>query len=300
MGDDKNPTPLSSSGPIVSVQKMGLSDGRTDYFVSIRVGDRQVHPHVFREEFKAAYHVALYNWLLNGSGEEPDILAFDEDDWPARVEEVNASGDGEAAIIECLTAGKAFVFDPSTNFMHADDGTVEGGIRYVPEDSPISNPGPVAWMHPTADWAHVSYDKVDVHCLNVGPRPVPLYLHPTTPSTSLRVTGFRGNPLRVVLSSGDEATISQKLVDAFASPSPFERHPDDVAVDQFAVAMKAKLAMKRDQGLGGWDDPKQCHIDYLMQLLREQLQSRAVIDPVDIGNLAMMIHNRPETPSHGR
>ena len=41
-------------------------------------------------------------------------------------------GDGEASIIECLAAGKPFVFDPATNFLHADDGTVEGGIRYMP------------------------------------------------------------------------------------------------------------------------------------------------------------------------
>ncbi|KQY22562.1 hypothetical protein [Rhizobium sp. Root483D2] len=42
------------------------------------------------------------------------------------------------------------------------------------------------------------------------------------PAPKLRVTGFRGNPLRVVLSNGDEATVTQKLVDAFASPSPFD------------------------------------------------------------------------------
>lgn len=47
-----------------------------------------------------------------------------------------------------------------------------------------------------------------------------------SPADQLRVTGFRGNPLRVVLSSGDEATVTQKLIDAFASPSPFDL-PDD-------------------------------------------------------------------------
>lgn len=120
------------------------------------------------------------------------------------------------------------------------------------------------------------------------------------PQSNLRVTGFRGNPLRVVLSSGDEASVSQKLIDSFASPSPFEQHPDDVAVDRFAAAMKAKLARKRAEGVGGWDDPEQCHIDYLVHLLAEQIHSRAVIDPVDIGNFAMMIFNRGETPSHGR
>jgi antitoxin component HigA of HigAB toxin-antitoxin module len=48
----------------------------------------------------------------------------------------NAAGDGEAEIIECLSAGKPFVFDPATNFLHADDGGApDGGIKYAPVDS---------------------------------------------------------------------------------------------------------------------------------------------------------------------
>jgi hypothetical protein len=66
----------------VSVLPMQLSGGRTDFFVSIQAGERVVTPHVFREEYKAAYHVALYDWLLNG-GTEPDLMAFGPDDWPA-------------------------------------------------------------------------------------------------------------------------------------------------------------------------------------------------------------------------
>lgn len=92
-----------------------------------------------------------------------------------------------------------------------------------------------------------------------------------------------------------------------ASPPPQEHvlpigenHPDALAVDRFAAAMKTKLAKKRAEGVGGWDDPEQCHIDYLAHRLAEQIHSRAVLDPVDIGNFAMMIFNRGETPSHGR
>lgn len=81
---DKTTEAQTPSSPVVAVQTMRLSDGRADYYVSIKVGDRQVHPHVFRQEFKAAYHVALYDWLLNG-GTEPDLLAFDEGDWPAQT-----------------------------------------------------------------------------------------------------------------------------------------------------------------------------------------------------------------------
>jgi hypothetical protein len=68
--------------PVVSIKKMRKSGDEADYFVSIRVGDRDVTPHRFTEEYKAAYHVALYDWLLNG-GDEPDLMAFGPEDWPA-------------------------------------------------------------------------------------------------------------------------------------------------------------------------------------------------------------------------
>lgn len=72
----------------VSVREMKLSPGadgepRSDFFVSIKVGDREVTPHMFRERFKSEYHVALYDWLLNG-GDEPELMAFSENEWPAR------------------------------------------------------------------------------------------------------------------------------------------------------------------------------------------------------------------------
>ena len=37
---------------------------------------------------------------------------------------------------------------------------------------------PVAWLHPTANWSHVDYDRVRMHCGNDGPLPVPLYAAP--------------------------------------------------------------------------------------------------------------------------
>ncbi|QRM44014.1 hypothetical protein [Rhizobium sp. BG4] len=78
-------------------------------------------------------------------------------------------------------------------------------------------------------------------------------------------------------------------------------HPDDIAVDRFAAAMKEKLAEKRNEGFSGWCDPTQCPIDYLTAKLAEQIHSRPVLDPVDIGNFAMMIFNRPgEVPDRGR
>lgn len=69
------------------------------------------------------------------------------------------------------------------------------------------------------------------------------------------------------------------------------QHPDDIAVDSFAVAMKAKLAKKRAEGRGGWSDKSQCTAEFLSQLLRGHVDKG---DPVDVGKLAMMLHQRGE------
>lgn len=68
-------------------------------------------------------------------------------------------------------------------------------------------------------------------------------------------------------------------------------HPDDVAVDEFAAVMKDKLAKKRAEGRGGWEDKSQCTAEFLSSLLREHV---AKGDPVDVANLAMMLHQRGE------
>ncbi|TWD58148.1 hypothetical protein FB480_101903 [Agrobacterium vitis] len=68
-------------------------------------------------------------------------------------------------------------------------------------------------------------------------------------------------------------------------------HSDDIAVDQFAAAMKAKLAAKRAEGRGGWDDKNECSNEFLSLLLREHVDKG---DPLDVMNFAMMIHQRGE------
>ena len=57
------------------VNPMRLSDGRTDYFVTIECEGRVVTPHAFRDRWKADYEVAHWNYIFNG-GEEPDLMAF--------------------------------------------------------------------------------------------------------------------------------------------------------------------------------------------------------------------------------
>lgn len=68
-------------------------------------------------------------------------------------------------------------------------------------------------------------------------------------------------------------------------------HPDDAAVDRFAAAMKAKLAAKRADGRGGWDDKDQCSQQFLSDLLRGHVDKG---DTVDVANFAMMLHQRGE------
>lgn len=80
---------------------------------------------------------------------------------------------------------------------------------------------------------------------------------------------------------------------------PDGAHPDEIAVDRFAAAMKAKLAQKRIEGRGGWEDPERCTIAALSLMLIEHVDKG---DPVDIANFAMMIHQRGASvrpaPSH--
>lgn len=68
-------------------------------------------------------------------------------------------------------------------------------------------------------------------------------------------------------------------------------HPDDVAVDAFATRMKEKLAKKRAEGRGGWEDKARCSAKFLSLLLREHVQKG---DPVDVANFCMFLFNRGE------
>lgn len=110
----------------VSVKTMHKSGGEADYFVAIDVGDREVTPHVFTELYKAEYHVALYDWLLNGKP-KPDLLAYG----PKGEEQVYLydCGRGQGSVLATsleqarmrakLDAGAS---DPATNVRLATDG----------------------------------------------------------------------------------------------------------------------------------------------------------------------------------
>lgn len=64
------------------------------------------------------------------------------------------------------------------------------------------------------------------------------------------------------------------------------QHPDDLAVDRFAAAMKEKLALARTKGRSGWE---QCDPANLSAMLHEHV---AKGDPRDVANFCMFLWNR--------
>lgn len=77
-----------------------------------------------------------------------------------------------------------------------------------------------------------------------------------------------------------------------AMGEPVLPHPDDVAVDRFAAAMKSKLAVARGKGRGGWQDKTDCTQQHLSDGLRAHV---AKGDPRDVANFAMFLHQRGES-----
>jgi hypothetical protein len=76
-----------------------------------------------------------------------------------------------------------------------------------------------------------------------------------------------------------------------------EVHSDDLAVDRFATAMKAKLKWEREErGRHGWDDPTVCSDVYLAKLLIEHLVKGNPGTFEDVANFAMMLHQRKADP----
>lgn len=66
---------------------------------------------------------------------------------------------------------------------------------------------------------------------------------------------------------------------------------DENCVDQFAGAMKWKLAKKREEGRGGWSSKEDCPKDRLVMMMRDHLEKG---DPIDVANFAMMLWVRGE------
>lgn len=69
-------------------------------------------------------------------------------------------------------------------------------------------------------------------------------------------------------------------------------HPDDLAVDRFALAMKEKLKYAREvKGRGGWEDKFEYDQRDVCDLLHDHVVKG---DPLDVANFCMMLHQRSE------
>ncbi len=93
---------------------------------------------------------------------------------------------------------------------------------------------------------------------------------------------------KVEVLAAAQSDYEPRILSALTEPDG-EAHPDDLAVDRFAAAMKAKLAKKRNEGRGGWDNREECTAEHLSYLL---IQHCLKGGPLDVGNLAMMLHQR--------
>lgn len=87
------------------------------------------------------------------------------------------------------------------------------------------------------------------------------------------------------------------IIETKERTAPMTTHPDSHAVDEFAKVMKARLAEKRAQGFGGWEQKDLLSEDQLSRLFHKLVCKGS---PVDVANLAMMLHVRGEkiVPAH--
>lgn len=95
-----------------------------------------------------------------------------------------------------------------------------------------------------------------------------------------------------------DATQYLAALDAFCAcifPGQVHQHPDNLAVNNFATAMKRKLAEARAKGLRGWSDTT-VQDGTLAEMLVEHIPKGNPGNFEDIANFAMMLHQRDAHP----
>ena len=73
------------------------------------------------------------------------------------------------------------------------------------------------------------------------------------------------------------------------SPTETAGDIDDRAVDTLAVAMKKKLAISREKGRAGWNDPTDCSEHDLVWMMLNHIRKG---DITDVANFTAMIYSR--------
>ncbi|MDD2267847.1 hypothetical protein [Sulfuricurvum sp.] len=71
---------------------------------------------------------------------------------------------------------------------------------------------------------------------------------------------------------------------------------DNEAVDEFAKAMKEKLAKARAKGRKGWNDKETCSDETLAYLFHDHLQKHNEGNFIDLANFLMFLHIRGAKP----
>ncbi|UIS24859.1 hypothetical protein phiA034_gene0039 [Aeromonas phage phiA034] len=73
---------------------------------------------------------------------------------------------------------------------------------------------------------------------------------------------------------------------------------DDAAIDEYAAALKAKMAAGRLKGRGGWYDQDSATEDNIITLFARCLDKSNEGNLLDLGLLIMMLHVRGADPAH--
>lgn len=124
--------------------------------------------------------------------------------------------------------------------------------------------------------AAIAYDKAIAACAN-------------DPASMSSYCTAHGESLDMLYANWIGAAEEAMVVNSGAAST--ESHPDDIAIDVFAAAMKAKMAKGRADGRHGWHNKNECAEIRLRVMLRQHVSKG---DPVDVGNFAMMLFNRGE------
>ncbi|MED5608523.1 hypothetical protein VV867_12580 [Pseudomonas sp. JH-2] len=94
-----------------------------------------------------------------------------------------------------------------------------------------------------------------------------------------------------------DAEARLKEIDEALAAAGSDQHPDDAAVDRFAVALKTKMARSRAKGRGGWDNAQVCSVEDLARMLIEHLGKGNSGTFEDVATFAMMLHQRGANPA---
>lgn len=161
---------------------------------------------------------------------------------------------------------------------------------------------PVAWqidykVEGISRTALHSHNAVgDYRMFDTGATSTPLFTHPPAPAIAAAIhypECWDVMAYPTLESALGEVYAYFKCTDERHPPAPklsgpLDQHSDDLAVDAFALAMKAKMKKQREKGYGGWE---LCPTERLQSLLFDHIGKG---DPVDVGNFAMMLFNGKE------